>query len=197
MSLTEAKLPVSEDQMIVISVGTDHHPFQRLVEWSEGWAAANTGYRVIVQRGTVDAPANIESHDLIPHDELRRLFASALVVVSHGGPSTVMDARMAGRLPIVVPRDDSLGEHIDDHQLRFARHLDQHGLAKCATTREEFDVLMSQAIADPSTFTIPRQELEAASGVVKLGLVLDDLLGIHTRLTPNDIEPHRGPVLGS
>ena len=65
--------------MIVISVGTDHHPFQRLVEWAEGWAEKNTGYRVIVQRGTVDAPATVESHDLIPHDELRRLFAAALL----------------------------------------------------------------------------------------------------------------------
>ncbi|MEZ5377430.1 MAG: glycosyltransferase [Acidimicrobiales bacterium] len=197
MSLSQANDPLPEDQMIVISVGTDHHPFARLVEWAEAWAKDNPTYRVIVQRGTVAAPVSIESHDLIPHDELRRLFAAALVVVSHGGPSTVMDARMAGRLPIVVPRDNSLGEHVDDHQLRFARHLDLHGLARCATTREEFDVLMAEALAHPETFTIPRQELEAASGVVKLGKVLDDLLGIQTRLTPNDIEPHHRPVLDS
>ncbi len=197
MSLSVANLPLPEDQMIVISVGTDHHPFERLVEWAEQWAAANQSYRVIVQRGTVAAPQSLESHDLIPHDELRRLFAAALVVVSHGGPSTVMDARMAGRMPIVVPRDDSLGEHVDDHQLRFARHLDHHGLAKCATTPKEFDALMAQALAHPDDFTIPRQELEAASGVVKLGQVLDDLLGIKTLLTPNNIEPHRNPVLES
>ncbi len=197
MSLSEVNYSMPEDQMILISVGTDHHPFERLVEWAESWAASNPGYRVIVQRGTASAPESLESHDLIPHDELRRLFASALIVVSHGGPSTVMDARMAGRMPIVVPRDDSLGEHVDDHQLRFGRHLERHGLARCATTFEEFIALMAQAIANPEDFTIARQELEAASGVVRLGQVLDDLLGIHTVLTPNDIEPRRNAVLDS
>lgn len=181
--------------MIVFSVGTDHHPFDRLVVWASEWAAVNPQHRVVVQRGTAAAPEGLESHDLIPHDELRRLFAAAKVVVSHGGPSTVMDARMAGRMPIVVPRDSSRGEHVDDHQMRFARHLDRHGLARCATTREEFFALVEEAIADPDSFVIPRQELEAASGVVKLGTVLDELLGIRTQLTPNDIEPHRNPVL--
>ncbi len=65
------------------------------------------------------------------------------------------------------------------------------------TARKEFDALMAQALAHPDDFTIPRQELEAASGVVKLGQVLDDLLGINTLLTPNNIEPHRNPVLES
>lgn len=195
MALSESKQPLPEDHMIVFSVGTDHHPFDRLVAWASEWAAVNPEYRVVVQRGTAAAPEGLESHDLIPHDELRRLFAAAEVVVSHGGPSTVMDARMAGRMPIVVPRDSSLGEHVDDHQMRFARHLDRHGLARCATTREEFFTILEKAIADPDSFVIPRQELEAASGVVKLGMVLDELLGIHTQLTPNDIEPHRNPVL--
>lgn len=197
MALSESKQPVLEDHLIVFSVGTDHHPFDRLVVWATEWAAANPAYRVIVQRGTAAAPDDLESHDLIPHDELRRLFAAAEIVVSHGGPSTVMDARMAGRMPIVVPRDSSRGEHVDDHQMRFARHLDRHGLARCATTRDDFFALMAEAIEQPDSFVIPRQELEAASGVVKLGKVLDDLLGIHTQLTPNDIEPHRKPVLES
>jgi UDP-N-acetylglucosamine transferase subunit ALG13 len=185
-------LPATDGRLVVVSVGTDHHPFERLVTWSREWAIANPTYRVVVQRGTVVAPEGVESHDLVPHDELRRLFASSTAVVSHGGPSTVMDARMAGRLPIVVPRDDSLGEHIDDHQMRFARHLARHGLARCATTRDEFFALLAEAIARPQEFRIARQELEAASGVVKLGGVLDELLGIQTELVLDDIEPRRG-----
>ncbi len=195
MSLREVNARLPEDRLIVFSVGTDHHPFERMVNWAEQWADAHPAYRVIVQHGTAAAPASLEGRDLIPHDELRRLLAAALVVVSHGGPSTVMDARMAGRMPIVVPRDNALGEHVDDHQLRFARHLDNHGLARCATTRDEFFDLMDEALADPAAFVIPRPELEAASGVVKLGRVLDDLLGIHTVLIPNDIGPQFGSFL--
>lgn len=172
-----------EDQnLIVISVGTDHHPFARLVEWSCAWADRNPAYRVVVQRGTVDAPTGVESHDLIPHDELRRLFASSLAVVSHGGPSTVMDARMAGRIPIVVARNPELGEHVDDHQMRFADHLARHGLARCAKDKSTFMSLLDEAIAHPARFIVPRQETQAASGVVRLGEVLDDLLTTRTEL---------------
>ncbi len=166
----------------MVSVGTDHHPFDRLVGWMVEWSAEHPAHRVVVQRGTADEPMGVESHDLIPHDELRKLFGAATVVISHGGPSTVMDARMAGRLPIVVPRDRALGEHVDDHQVRFSRHLERHGLARCAVTRAQLFSLIDEALAEPSRFRIRRQDLETSSGVVRFGQVVDELLGIHTEL---------------
>ena len=165
---------------IVVSVGTDHHPFDRLVGWIDAWAEAHPEASVLVQRGTSTPTNNVESIDLVGHAELRREFAAADVVISHGGPSTVMDARMAGRLPIVVPRDSSLGEHVDKHQMRFADHLHRHGLARLALTQVEFDRLLDEALADPDAFTIPRPDTGAPPGVVHFGAVVDDLLGINT-----------------
>ncbi len=54
------------------------------------------------------------------HDRLEELLAQATVVVCHGGPGTVTEARDAGHVPLCMPRDPELGEHVDDHQQRFA-----------------------------------------------------------------------------
>ena len=99
----EPRLDLNVDHLVVVSVGTDHHPFHRLIRWVEAFHARRPAVRFIVQRGTSQWPGPaVESHELIPHDELRRLFARATAVVCHGGPSTVMDARSVGRLPIVA-----------------------------------------------------------------------------------------------
>lgn len=169
-------------EMVVVSVGTDHHPFDRLIDWTVDWAKDHRSVKMVIQRGTATAPKAIDTHELIPHDELRELFSSATVVVSHGGPSTVMDARMAGKYPVVVPRDPARGEHVDEHQMRFAHHLAKHELARLALTQEEFRQALDAGLDNPSLFSIPRQDASATAGVIRFGEVVDDLLGIKTKI---------------
>ncbi len=167
----------------MVSVGTDHHPFDRLVGWMDDWASAHPSVEVVIQRGTADAPMNAESMEIVPHDQLRELFGRATVVVSHGGPSTVMDARMAGRLPIVVPRDPSRGEHVDDHQMRFALHLQRHGLAIAAQSFDELAAGLADHLNDPAQGRVTMSSKGPAGGVVRFGELLDTLLDTSTPLT--------------
>ena len=179
----EASHGTSSDQesfTVVVSVGTDHHPFDRLVQWVDQWAASHPNIAVFVQRGTSEAPANVASAETVAHGDLLRLFARASVVVSHGGPSTVMDARAAGRLPIVVPRDPHSGEHVDGHQMRFADHLELYGLARLASSEFEFGRLLDEAVEQPTDFHINRTGADAPSGVAEFGAVVDRLLGVST-----------------
>ena len=184
---------------VIVAVGTDHHPFHRLVGWIDRWAEANPEVGVLVQGGTSGSTEHCPSVDLLPHAELCDRFAKAAVVVSHGGPSTVMDARMAGRLPIVVGRDPANGEHVDDHQLRFARHLARHGLARVVATEADLHAAISEALDDPDRFTVP-VDGSAITGVVEFGRVMDELLGIATPLTPSSpagvcrVEPAPEPL---
>lgn len=108
--------------MILFTVGTHEQPFDRLV--AAAAIAARGGERVVVQRGTsrVDPPG-CEVHDHLDRERFSELLASARIVVSHAGPSTLDRVLARGRLPIVVPRDPACGEHVDDHQLRYARWL--------------------------------------------------------------------------
>jgi UDP-N-acetylglucosamine transferase subunit ALG13 len=174
------RVPGDRD-LVVVSVGTDHHPFDRLVGWMDQWAADNPSVTVIVQRGSSSPTVHAESRRLVGHRQLCDLFAAATVVVCHGGPSTVMDARAAGRLPVVVARDPALGEHVDDHQVRFGQHLARHGLARLALDFRQLEAALAAALADPASYQVPVSPA-AVPGVVAFADVADDLIGARTPL---------------
>ena len=168
---------------VVVAVGTDHHPFDRMTRWIDAWSDKHPGVSVLVQRGTSSPTEACPSVELLPHPELCERFARAIVVVSHGGPSTVMDARMAGRLPIVMARDPQYGEHVDDHQMRFAAHLERHDLARVVDQEDALHAALDDALASPESFSVPVDAM-AITGVVEFGRVMDQLLGTKTPMTP-------------
>ncbi len=161
---------------LVVTVGTDHHPFDRLVRWVDEWCDAHPDAKVVIQRGSSQESRHGSSRELISYAELCDLFARASAVVSHGGPATVMDALGAGRLPIVVPRDPELGEHVDGHQLRFAQHLGRSDLAVVARDEAELFAAIDRALANPSDFTA-KVAAEVSDGVSRFADVVDEMLG--------------------
>ncbi|MFV0257214.1 MAG: glycosyltransferase [Acidimicrobiales bacterium] len=178
--------------LVVASVGTDHHPFDRMVGWMDEWAAEHPDVEVLIQRGTAAETTVATSVPLIPHAELCLRFSSAVAVVTHGGPSTVMDARAMGRLPIVMPRRPERGEHVDEHQIRFAAHLERHGLARVANDRKRLEAELAAALADPDLFTVPVSP-DAIPGLVAFGAVADRLLGVTTDLAVPRSSESAGP----
>ena len=145
---------------VFVSVGTDHHPFDRVLTWIDRFAtvriAAGRPITVFVQSGTSTAalPDHIESSDLVPYETMVDLMKQANVVVSHGGPATIMDARDLGNRPIVVPRDPELGEHVDGHQQRFARFLGERDQVTLAEDYDTFSTSLEQALANLSLIHI-------------------------------------------
>ncbi|NNF56002.1 MAG: glycosyl transferase family 28 [Acidimicrobiales bacterium] len=166
----------STTQLVMVSVGTDHHPFDRLVSWMDAWAGDHQEVEVIIQYGSADVPTNTKGDALLQHDRLRNLFARADVVVSHGGPSTVMDARMAGRIPIVVARNPAYGEHVDGHQMVFANHLQRHDMAILAATQDQLYEAVESGLADPTRTALPVSDDALPAGVVAFGRHVDGLL---------------------
>lgn len=116
---------------IAVLVGTDHHPFARLISWADTWAAAHPDDDVVVQYGHSPAPQIARGDAFLPPSDLASLIEVSDIVVVHGGPATISGARAAGHLPIVFPRDPHEGEHVDDHQQRFSRWSDARGLVTC------------------------------------------------------------------
>jgi len=103
--------------LVLVAVGTDYHQFDRLVDWVDRWLADVGSCRaeVLVQYGTSKGPTVALGSSLLEHRELQSAMERATVVVCHGGPATITEARRHGRLPICVPRDPSRGEHVDNH----------------------------------------------------------------------------------
>jgi UDP-N-acetylglucosamine--N-acetylmuramyl-(pentapeptide) pyrophosphoryl-undecaprenol N-acetylglucosamine transferase len=85
---------------------------------------------VLWQTGDTDtAGLGIAGHYAIPERDLTEAMRQADVVVSHAGVGTAIAVLEAGKLPLLVPRRLSLGEHVDDHQIQLAQELGERGLA--------------------------------------------------------------------
>lgn len=155
--------------LVFVTVGTDVHPFNRLIEWVERWAAspAAEGIEVVVQHGTTRAPAGVRGESLLPLDEVLALMGRATVVVTQGGPGSILDCRDSGRLPIVVPRRHALGEHVDDHQLAFTDRLQRDGYLLRADTEAEFIAAVAAGLADPASLALPVADPQAVPAAAK------------------------------
>ena len=45
----------------------------------------------------------------------------AHIVITHGGPASFIMPLQIGKTPIVVPRQHQFNEHVNDHQVEFAK----------------------------------------------------------------------------
>ena len=147
---------------LLVTIGTDHHPFDRLMRWIDDLIAAAVipGHQVLVQVGSSDRPRNVPVRAVIPRAELLALMAQADVVVGHGGPGTIMDARSAGRRPIVVPRLARYGEVIDDHQVTFSRRLAESDKIVLAEDSETLAAAVRRGLAEPEWLTTHGSEAQ-------------------------------------
>jgi UDP-N-acetylglucosamine transferase subunit ALG13 len=160
--------------LIFVSVGTDHHPFDRLIQWVDAWLPETV--KCVVQYGTSAPPLRAEGVAYLDHGALNSLLDEAAVVVCHGGPTTITESRRHGRRPIVVPRSPALGEHVDDHQQRFCARMEAKGLISQAGDEAAFRVLMDHALEVPGDFDVPAYGGDVAESVARFGDLVADLM---------------------
>jgi UDP-N-acetylglucosamine transferase subunit ALG13 len=165
---------------VLVVVGTDTHPFDRLTAWLEDWYGGHAEPPdLVVQYGHGRAPQLPGATAFLDHAALRRAMAEATLVVSHGGPATILEARRTGHLPIVVPRDPAHGEHVDDHQQLFARRLGSAGMVHLCGSAGELTAALDSGLADPARFAVTDDPLAAtgrAAAVARVGSIIDDLI---------------------
>lgn len=111
--------------MIFVTVGTHEQPFNRLIKYMD--ALKEKGIiteDVIIQTGfSTYEPKHCQWQKLFPYKEMIRLVQEARIVVTHGGPSSFIMPLQIGKIPVVVPRQKRYDEHVNDHQLDFAKAL--------------------------------------------------------------------------
>lgn len=163
---------------VFVTVGTDHHPFDRMVDWVESWLAqGSSGVDCFIQYGSSKAPSLAGGSPLVSRGEMERRLAGADAVVCHGGPGTILDSLRSGTKPIVLPRRAELGEHVDDHQRRFARRLRAAGFIEVAETAEELATLLDRALDGAPEFRPPAREDEVARTVERFAASVEPLTG--------------------
>jgi UDP-N-acetylglucosamine transferase subunit ALG13 len=168
--------------LVFLTVGTDHHPFDRVVHWLDAWleSGATDHVRCLVQHGASAPSALAPSRDFLTYDEMDEAIRDATVIVSHAGPGTIMLAAEAGKVPIVVPRVRALREHVDDHQVLFAQRLREERTIALADSESKFRQFVDRAVANP--LARPHRASSSADAVRRFEQVVDELMGV-TRVT--------------
>lgn len=135
--------------LVLCLVGTDHHPFPRLVSWCDTLASDRPDIDVVVQHGQSAPPVVAEGRAFLSRGDLDALLARASVAVSHGGPGLISEIRAAGLRPIVLPRDPARGEHVDGHQIRFLDRMGKRGLVEVVADERAFLDSVARRLAQP------------------------------------------------
>src|SRR5690606_35465850 len=184
--------------LVLVTVGTDHHPFRRLVSWADAYAREHPGVRVMVQHGRTPRPAHAEAAEFLSPAELAEAMSEAAVVVTHGGPGSIVAARRAGHLPVAVARDPELGEHVDDHQLRFVTRLDTSELVRACSSPQQLAAALDRAVERPGEFRIgpeagPRPEAAARRAGELIDLIAPPAREEHPPPAPVRLDSPDGP----
>ena len=113
--------------MIFVTVGTHEQPFDRLIKIIDKMVEdKKIKEEVIIQKGYTDyEPMHCTSYKLISYDEMQKYINEARIVITHGGPSSFIMPLQIGKIPIVVPRMEKYKEHVNDHQVEFARAVSE------------------------------------------------------------------------
>lgn len=113
--------------MIFVTVGTHEQPFNRLVQKIDQLKKDSIiEDEVFIQTGfSTYEPKYCQWGKLIPYEDMVQYVKKARIVITHGGPASFIMPLQIGKIPIVVPRQKQFGEHVNDHQVEFARKVQQ------------------------------------------------------------------------
>jgi UDP-N-acetylglucosamine transferase subunit ALG13 len=124
----------------------------RLVDWIDSLLDDGLADAAIIQAAAFRRrPRRASTVGVVGVGELDRLMRAADRIVTHGGPGSILQVLALGRRPIVVPRDPVYHEHVDDHQIRFARWLARRreiAVAEDAAT-------LRAALREPDRISLP------------------------------------------
>jgi UDP-N-acetylglucosamine transferase subunit ALG13 len=122
-----------------VTLGFEKRPFDRLLKAvDEGIVRGIIPEAILVQKG--NSPYTLRRCPSVPflsYAEMRSALKSAEIIIAHAGVGTLLQCLRLNKIPILFPRSASLGEHVDDHQIEFARIMEEHKKALVAYDGEQ------------------------------------------------------------
>lgn len=114
--------------MILVTVGTEKYPFNRLMSWIRVLIARGfIQEEIVVQYGSCTYyPSEVSAYSLLAHDQFQELIQRSRLIISHCGEGTILLLAASRKPYILVPRSQRFGEHVDDHQIELALALAQN-----------------------------------------------------------------------
>ena len=119
--------------MILITVGTEKFPFDRLMKWIDKLITENSiqpeKEEIIIQYGTCTfIPNKTKGYSVLKETDFLTLVDKARLIIAHCGEGTIDLLASINKPFILVPRSHSFQEHVDDHQIELAEQLATQGI---------------------------------------------------------------------
>jgi UDP-N-acetylglucosamine transferase subunit ALG13 len=136
--------------MIFITLGTISFPFDRAVLWLKILLERQAIIEpVFLQYGSSDISVLgdhplVTAESMITSERLIKLVDSSRLVISHAGQGSTRLLASRGVPFVLIPRLKCYGEHVDDHQLWFAKAVAKYGIQNFVSLDE-----LAQAILEP------------------------------------------------
>lgn len=112
--------------MIFVTVGTHEQQFDRLIRKIDDLKKqGKIKEDVFIQLGYSNyIPEKCKWKKMIGYEEMNKYMSSARIIITHGGPGSIFQSINYDKIPVVVARNPEFSEHVDEHQMEFARKLD-------------------------------------------------------------------------
>lgn len=138
--------------MILITVGTEKFPLNRLMSWIENLIEQNflqpEQEEIVIQYGSCTiVPDKVKGYSLLDSGEFESLVEKARLIIAHCGEGTIDLLANLTKPFILVPRNSEFQEHVDDHQLELAEQLAQQGIPIANSPEDLVDFLASPQAA--------------------------------------------------
>jgi UDP-N-acetylglucosamine transferase subunit ALG13 len=169
--------------LLFVTVGTDPHPFDRLVGWVDRWLADHDDVDAMIQHSASRPPTRGKAVAFLPPDEMQEFVDRATVVICHAG-TIVSECRRLGVVPVVVPRLRRMGEAVDDHQISFARRFAAQGIVVCCETESELRRELTFRITEGGSrrqTNSPNDVFQQPPGVERAARALERLVAVPRR----------------
>ncbi|HUR86697.1 MAG TPA: glycosyltransferase [Solirubrobacteraceae bacterium] len=153
--LPPARAPRRDGSGTFVSVGTHIDPFDRLLRIVDDAVDAGLLPRPVVAQSGVASyvPRNFETTPWMAPAKIAEHLRNARWAVCHAGSGLIARSLEAGLRPLVVPRRQHFGEHVDDHQLQITAKLGDVGIVVPVeneiTARHLHDAVAERPAGDP------------------------------------------------
>lgn len=138
--------------MILITVGTEKFPFNRLMQWIDNLIKQNDlnpeQEKIVVQYGSCTiVPERVKGYAVLKETAWLTLVEQARLIVAHCGEGSMDLLASIDKPFILVPRVYKLKEHVDDHQVELAQELAKLGIPIANTQADLADFLANPYVA--------------------------------------------------
>ena len=132
--------------MILITVGTEKFPFNRLMQWIDTLISQDLiqpeKEEVVIQYGSCTViPSRTRSYSVLKETDFLSLVDEARIIIAHCGEGTIDLLALINKPFILVPRSHNFREHVDDHQIELANQLTKLGIPIANSPQDLVDFL--------------------------------------------------------